>query len=214
MTEQIPLSLVPPIKFSKIEPTLFRGAYPRPINYRYLSTLKLRTMVALVPYAITNQTDPSLVSFCESNDIQLIHIETDKDAKDKGKKRSIPIDHDQVLRVLELILDKRNNPVFIFCSNGGQISSLVVACLRKLQFWSSVSIYNEFTNFSTTINHNDRTFIENFRAKLKLPSASRRVDWIWNGISANVIEKHPHLQFAYFSDDTTEDGAKNIPQKN
>lgn len=199
-----PTLLAPPIKFSKIEPTLFRGAYPRTINYRYLKTLKLRTMIALVPYEISEESDPGLIAFCNEQKIELIHVETDKDAKNKGKKRSIPVDQAQVLKVLELVLDKRNSPVYLFCNNGGQATSLVVACLRKLQFWSSISIYNEFTYFSSTINHNDRTFIENFRAQLKLPSANHRVGWIWNGISTNVIETHPNLQYASFDNDTQE----------
>lgn len=202
-TEILPPPMVPPIKFSKIEPTLYRGAYPRPINYRYLKTLKLKTMIAVTPYPITMETDPSLTEFCSKYAIQLVHIETDKDAKEKGKKRSIPIDHNQVLRVLELILNKASNPIFLFCNNGGQVTSLIVACLRKLQFWSSVSIYNEFANFSTTINHNDRAFIEDFRARMKLPRTADRVGWIWHGLSANVIQKHPHLQFASFADEDT-----------
>ncbi len=81
------------------------------------------------------------------------------------------------------------------------MSSLVVACLRRIQLWSSVSIYNEFVNFSTTINHNDRTFIENFKAEIKFPKKSERVSWLWNGLSRNITEKHPHLRFATFPDE-------------
>ncbi len=200
-TEKIPPALVPPIKFSKIEPSLSRGAYPRPINYPYLETLHLKTMIALVPYPITMETDSSLTQFCIQHNIDLVHIATDKNAKDKGKNRDVPIDHNQVLQVLQILVCAKNNPIFIFCNNGGQVSSLVVACLRRIQLWSSVSIYNEFVNFSTTINHNDRTFIENFKAEIKFPKKSERVSWLWNGLSRNITEKHPHLRFATFPDE-------------
>ncbi|OBA15799.1 uncharacterized protein OGAPODRAFT_8597 [Ogataea polymorpha] len=169
----MPEPFTPPIKFARVNPTLARGAYPRPINYRYLETLKLSTMIALTPNEITMENDPSLYSFCSKNKILLVHFETDHSAKDKGKKRGIPIESDQVLKILELILTKERSPIYMFCNNGGQITSLVVACLRKIQLWNLVSIYDEFVRYSTTINQNDRAFIESFKARIKLPSADK-----------------------------------------
>ncbi|ODV87973.1 hypothetical protein CANARDRAFT_193178 [[Candida] arabinofermentans NRRL YB-2248] len=206
--QRIPEAFIPPIKFSKIQSNVFRGAYPRPINYPYIKTLHLKTMIALMPDEITMENDPSLYSFCSKNNINLIHIEINNSTKDKGKKRGIPIEQEQVLKILEIVLDKDNDPTFIFCVNGGQITSLVIACLRKLQFWSSVSIYNEFVNYSSTINHNDRIFIENFKAKLKLPRNDKRVDWIWNGLSSKMIETHPNMKFIKYDTELKEDAIK------
>ncbi|GMF54807.1 unnamed protein product [[Candida] boidinii] len=98
-----------------------------------------------------------------------------------------------------------HNPIFIFCNNGGQVTSLIVACLRKLGFWNSVSIFNEFVNYSSTVNHNDRYFIESFKAKLRLPIVENRVDWIWNGLSKKVIDNHPFITFIEHDQELQED---------
>ncbi|OWB55611.1 protein tyrosine phosphatase activity protein [[Candida] boidinii] len=206
---RIPDKLTPPIKFAEVQPQLYRGAYPRPVNYRYLESLQLKTMVALLPQPVTLESDASLFSFCTKNQINLIHVECDGKTKDKGKKRGIPIDHDSVIRVLEILLDKQHNPIFIFCNNGGQITSLIVACLRKLGFWNSVSIFNEFVNYSSTVNHNDRYFIESFKAKLKLPIVENRVDWIWNGLSKTVIDNHPFITFIEHDKELQQENAIN-----
>ncbi|KAH3668450.1 hypothetical protein OGAPHI_002204 [Ogataea philodendri] len=197
----MPEPFTPPIKFAKVQNTVSRGAYPRPINYRYLETLNLKTMIALTAQDISMENDPSLYSFCTKNNINLVHIETDSSSKDKGKKRGIPIEPEQVLRILELILDKKSSPVYIFCNNGGQITSLAIACLRKIQLWNLVSIYDEFVNYSTTINQNDRAFIESFKARIQVPPSNQRVDWIWKGMSSSIVQSHPNMQFVSFEED-------------
>ncbi|GMG20682.1 unnamed protein product [Ambrosiozyma monospora] len=158
----------------------------------------------MIPEPVTPESDPQMSEFLKEQNIRLIHIEINKDTKDKGKKRGIAIDPSQVIQILEFILHANNNPTLICCNNGGQLTSLVIACFRKLQFWSSVSIFNEFVNYSTMINHNDRLFIENFKAKFRLPNQKERVPWIWNGMSANIIENHFSITL---SDDKDKDKA-------
>ncbi|ODV97031.1 hypothetical protein PACTADRAFT_74612 [Pachysolen tannophilus NRRL Y-2460] len=184
-------SLTPPLKFNAIQPGIFRGSYPRPINYEFLRTLNLKTMISIVEKPISFETDANLNNFIKENDINLIHIECSKGGK--GKKRNIPIDYPSIVKVIEIIIDNDNSPCYIFCINGGQITSLVVACIRKISFWSSISIFNEFITYSNAINHNDRLFIEKFQGEINLPT--NRVPWIWNGLSKVIIENHPTLKF-------------------
>ena len=127
-----------------------------------------------------------------------MHVPSDSSVKDKGKNREIPITHEQVIMILEVILKKDSGNVYIYCWNGGQITSLVIACLRKIQMWSSVSIFDEFVCFSESANHNDRVFVDNFIPKMVLPLKDDRVDWLWKGLNENVIINHPLLKNIQF----------------
>lgn len=190
--------LVPPLRFSQIQPNLYRGSYPRPINFRFLKRLELNTIVSLTPEPITAQSDPELYQFVLDNDIELIHIECAPEGGGKRKKREVPIDYSVVVKALELMIDTNHSPLYIHCLNGSQISSLVIACLRKLSFWSSVSIFNEYLVYTNSINLHDRTFVENFRAEINVPKD--KVPWIWSGLSKDVVGNHPTLTFLNTND--------------
>ena len=101
--------------------------------------------------------------------------------------------HTEVLQAVELVIHKKNAPVYIHCLNGGQVTSLFVACLRKLQFWSSIAIFNEFINFTSSITVNDRSFVESFKGEIHVVE-SERVDWLWAGMNRGVVGNHPHIR--------------------
>lgn len=187
--------LVPPLRFTQLQPTLYRGAYPREINFRFLKRLQLKTIVALTPDPITEETDPHYCKFIKDNNITVVHIECAPEGGGKRKKREAPMDYAVVVRALELMIDLDTAPLYIHCLNGGQVSSLVIACLRKLSFWSSVSIFSEFLVYTNTINLHDRTFVENFRAEINVPTNT--VPWIWSGLSKDVVGSHPTLTFVH-----------------
>lgn len=191
MKDPVYPTLTPPLKFNNVQPNLFRGSYPRPVNYNYLESLNLKTMIAILEHPVTETSDPDLIQFVNSHGINLINIECGNGGK--GKKRSIPIDSDTIKKILTMAIDAEHSPMYIFCINGGQITSLVVSCLRKISFWSSISIFNEFINYSTTINHNDRVFIENFQGEIIIPH--NKLPWLWKGLNKNVIDHHPSLKF-------------------
>lgn len=85
--------LVPPLRFSALQPGLFRGSYPRAINFRFLKRLQLKTIVSLTPDPITPETDEALYQFAQEEGITLIHIECSKEGGGKRKKRDVPIDY-------------------------------------------------------------------------------------------------------------------------
>ena len=93
----------------------------------------------------------------------------------------MPLDYEIAIQGLEYIIHNQYQPVYVHCYNGGQVTSLMVACLRKLQFWSAISIFNEFINFTTNITVNDRSFVDGFHGEIHI-NHDDKVDWLWVGV--------------------------------
>ncbi len=100
------------------------------------------------------------------------------------------------------------SPMYIHCLNGSQVTSLTVACLRKLSFWSSASIFNEFIAYGQTLTARDRKFVEDFKASITLPE--HKVGWIWMGMSSGVVGSHPSVKFKE-RDENEQLGQKHLP---
>lgn len=190
-------TLVPPLRFSSVQPYLYRGGYPRQINFTFLQGLNLKTIISLTPEPITEQTDKALYEFATQQGIKLVHLECAQSGK--GKKRGVPMGYTTVLETLDIMIHAENAPVYVHCLNGGQVTSLVVACLRKVQFWSSIAIFNEFINFTTSITLNDRSFVDGFRGEIHIRPNSK-ADWLWAGLSKGVVGSHPNIRISETSE--------------
>ena len=59
--------LIPPFRYAIVEEGLYRGAYPTHRNFRFMKRLRLRVVLSFIP----KDPHPSLVQFCEENDIVL-----------------------------------------------------------------------------------------------------------------------------------------------
>lgn len=184
--------IVPPLRFGCIQEDLYRGGYPRKVNFSFLVSLKIKTIISLTPDPIDLDSDPGLYTFSESQGIQLVHIECAQSGK--GKKRGVPMGYTAVLQALDLIIHKQHAPVFIHCLNGGQVTSLIVACLRKVQFWSSIAIFNEFINYTTSITAIDRAFVDGFEGEIEVDDEDK-ADWLWQGLNRGITSSHPSLKF-------------------
>ena len=187
----IPAPLTPPLRFSVVQPNLYRGSYPREVNFLFLKSLHLKTIISLTPNPITPEYDENLSEFARENAIDIIHLECA--LLGKGKKRGVPLGYKTVLEALDKIVHRKFAPVYIHCLNGGQVLSLVIACLRTLQFWSSIAIFDEFINFAENITLNDRSFVEGFRGEINI-DPDDRVDWLWVGMSKGVVGNHPKIR--------------------
>lgn len=183
---------VPPLRFGCIQENLYRGGYPRKVNFAFLASLNIKTIVSLTPDPIDNKTDENLYKFAEEQGIRLVHIECAQSGK--GKKRGVPMGYTAVLQALDLMIHEQNSPLYIHCLNGGQVSSLIVACLRKVQFWSSIAIFNEFINYTTSITVNDRSFVDGFEGVIEVNN-NDKVTWLWMGLSKGIISSHPSITF-------------------
>lgn len=209
MTEDAPDLLTVPFRFNTVQPRLYRGAYPREINLPFLRTLLLHTIVSLTPEPILMQSDPNLYEFAHANNISLVHLECASSGK--GKKRGVPLGYGTIIDALSYIIHNKHAPVYIHCLNGGQATSLVIACLRKLQFWSSISIFKEFINFTSSITVNDRAFVNGFKGEIPIDRLDK-AQWLWIGMSKGVVNNNPRIKVTEQSgekqlenDDTNDD---------
>lgn len=189
---------VPPLRFGCVQEDLYRGGYPRRVNFAFLASLNIKTIVSLTPDPIDSTTDENLYKFAQDQGIRLVYIECAQSGK--GKKRGVPMGYTAVVQALDLMIHAKNSPTYIHCLNGGQVTSLIVACLRKVQFWSSIAIFNEFINFTTSITVNDRSFVEGFEGVVEVDD-NDKVTWLWMGLSKGIISSHPSITFREKSSD-------------
>lgn len=95
-------------------------------------------MVILSLPSIDNNT----VQFFNRNHVDVVFVENT--VKDSG----IPMSEDMAYAALTLISDKKNLPLLIVCKSGKNLTGVVTACLRKMQRWSLISIYEEFRRYA------------------------------------------------------------------
>ncbi len=78
-----------------------------------------------------------------------------------------PITEDVVTDSLKIIADNGNYPILIICKTGRFLTGVTIACLRKLQKWSYVSIYEEYRRYSLgRIQSQHEEFIEMYDSEL------------------------------------------------
>lgn len=183
------MSLVTPLHYNTVQINLYRGSYPREINMSFLKTLRLKCILSLTPEPLNKE----MTNFCRENNIVMKHImcnekpPNDKTKKVKRKKKPVPIEYDVVIECIKFVVDKRNYPIYMHCQNGELTSSLVVACLRKFSYWSTVSILNEFLIYNSSINVHERSFIENFNLEIEIQGLKLQDKVSW--VSGQFIDK-------------------------
>ena len=68
-----------------------------------------------------------------------------------------------IRRALIAVLDTQNHPVLIHCNQGKHRTGCLVGCLRKVQQWSLVAIFEEYRRFAgNKARVVDQQFIERF----------------------------------------------------
>lgn len=177
---------------------LYRGAYPKHRNLRFLQTLHLRTIVSLTPKPI--DIDPTLAQWARENNggagIRLVHIRTEKPKEESGG-----LSREGAARAIAVTLDRENLPMYIHCLDGVEATSTFVACIRRLQGWSDLSIREEFARglfVATThiggapfeVPRHLAHFVERFGQPdgVRIPPLSRLPSWLWPSVSQSYIE--------------------------
>ncbi len=132
--------------------SVYRGAYPKPRNLYFLSRLHLRTVLSLTPRPLDNDaalltwSSPAEASISKapvaeraSNlGIQLLHVRCEKPKDESGG-----LTREGAARALSILLDRRNHPIYVHCLDGVEVTSTLVACMRKVQAWSNPAILAE-----------------------------------------------------------------------
>ncbi|CAN6649241.1 putative tyrosine-protein phosphatase Oca6p [Trichomonascus vanleenenianus] len=191
MSKSSPKDLIAPLRFGVVQPNLYRGSYPRDHNVRFLERLNLKTIVSVTPEPLKEQD--AIVQFARDHGIKLVHVECAAAESKSKKKRGVPVPYRVAQKTVEYMIDADMAPMYIHCLNGSQVTCLLVACLRKLCFWSTAAIAEEFLRHSD-MEAKDQLFVENFRAEITVPR--HPVPWMWKGLSKlGVVKNHPTLIF-------------------
>ncbi|KAL7270433.1 protein-tyrosine-phosphatase [Rhizina undulata] len=162
--------VIPPLRFSIVEDKLYRGSYPRPLNFKFLESLRLKTILSLTPEPLID----SVQEWCRGLGIQMLHLPPSK----PGKKGA-PLEYSVARKAVEIMLDSTNAPLFVHCLNGSEVAGLAMASLRKLQFWQTPTIFSELMRFSE--NHRSfEVFLEEFNGEIEIPVQT--VSWLWRGL--------------------------------
>ncbi|KAF8977988.1 hypothetical protein BGZ46_006962 [Entomortierella lignicola] len=180
-----PTPLIPPFRFGTVEPEVYRGAYPKQRNLRFLKRLKLRTILSLVPDA----PDAIFQEFCSQQGIRTIHLPVDK------VKDNVPLTYNRAVEAVQIIIDQENLPIYIHCLDGASVTGLVVCCLRKLQTWNISSAMGEFLRYlrGGVISSEESVFVEKFSSEIEI---SKPIPlWLWEGQA--TFKKHPTLKLKF-----------------
>ncbi|XP_074582686.1 inositol diphosphatase DSP2-like [Curcuma longa] len=127
----------PPLNFAMVDHGIYRSGFPSPDNFRFLKTLKLRSILCLCqdPYPDVN------IEFLQENRITLFKI-----GIDGSKEATIP--ENRIREALKVVLDVHNHPLLIHCKRGKHRTGCVVGCLRKLQGWCIASAIDEYNCYA------------------------------------------------------------------
>ena len=81
--------LIPPFRYGVVNPSLYRGAYPTLRNFRFLTRLRLKTIISMTP----EPPNLDLKLFADTLGAQIIHfpISRNSDASDELKATMMKI---------------------------------------------------------------------------------------------------------------------------
>ncbi|XP_071736729.1 inositol diphosphatase DSP1-like [Rutidosis leptorrhynchoides] len=146
--------LYPPINFAMVDYGIYRSSLPDSANFTFIKTLGLRSIVYLCPELYPDHN----MEFLKCNRIQLFHF-----GIEGTKEPFVDIPEDTIREAIKVVIDVRNHPLLIHCKRGKHRTGCLVGCLRKLQRWSLLSIFDEYQRFAAAkARVSDQRFMELF----------------------------------------------------
>ena len=143
-------SFVPPTNFGAVlTGSVFRSQFPLPENFSFIRSLKLKTILTLVPEPYPQP----YVQFLEDNGIKQIRVHV------PANKEIVKIEATTMLQALGVVLDRKNYPLLIHCNKGKHRTGCVVGCFRKVLGDSMPSILHEYHTYA---GHKARKLDEEF----------------------------------------------------
>mmetsp|Transcript_86805 Transcript_86805/g.173292 ORF Transcript_86805/g.173292 Transcript_86805/m.173292 type:complete len:205 (-) Transcript_86805:67-681(-) len=131
-------SLTPPENFAMVWRGIYRSSYPTKRNFTFLQHLRLRSILFLCP----EEYPESHTSFMQEHGVQLLQYASE------GNKDLDEIPEETIRRALRALLDPRNHPLLVHCNQGKHRTGCLVGCLRRVQRWSLVAIFDEYRRFA------------------------------------------------------------------
>jgi tyrosine-protein phosphatase-like protein OCA2 len=161
---------VPPLNFSLVEDGIYRSGHPVPVNFPFLKTLKLKTVI----YLGDKEDNFEYYNFLKEENVDFKYIRMNS-----SEEPFMMNDPNAILKALEIIVDTDNYPILIHSNKGKHRIGVLVGIMRKLlQGWSITGIFNEYEQFAGGKGDSDIEFIEIFEEPLtvdlkKLPKFVR-----------------------------------------
>jgi hypothetical protein len=115
---------------------LYRGAIPAERNVVFLNRLRLRTLVYLRKKEL--KPHEPLVLWAAKRGVELRWVKADAMTEEK-----LGMGKNEMGEVIKTILDRTAYPLYIADIDGISHTTLVMACLRKMQGWHIDSIIGE-----------------------------------------------------------------------
>ncbi|KAE8217278.1 hypothetical protein CF319_g8599 [Tilletia indica] len=142
---------------AQLSETIYRGTYPKPRNTPFLSRLYLRTILSLTPKPPadigfgppskkdthrppSDHNNNALKAWADAQGIRLVHIQVPS-IKDRSPT-ALPAE--DAHRMLSIITDRANLPLYMHCLDGVEITALCTALFRKTQRWHPRPILEEY----------------------------------------------------------------------
>ena len=129
----------PPITFARVTPGVYRSGFPTTRNLHFLKRLGLKTMIKLDHDAYHDETN-QWIADCG--------IEVVKCDVKANKEPFIIADPEEICKALRVLLDPARHPVLIHSLVGQARVGVVIGCLRRMQRWSLVAIFEEYRRFA------------------------------------------------------------------
>lgn len=146
--------LVPPLNFAMVDYGVYRSGFPDAANFRFLRSLRLRSVLCLCPEPYPEEN----LNFLRANGIKLFQF-----GIEGCKEPFVNIPEDTIGEALKVVLNVRNHPLLIHCKRGKHRTGCLVGCLRKLQRWCLASIFDEYLRFAAAkARISDQMFMERF----------------------------------------------------
>lgn len=162
-------SLFPPSNYGAVVPgAVYRSSYPQEKNFEFLESLKLKTIITLVPEEIPTQYR----DFMSRVGIQhfQVHINANKGA--------VRVQSCDINRALNILLDRSNHPVLIHCNKGKHRTGCLVATLRRLQGTDIEAVRHEYHTYADPkARFWDEVFFEQFDLNTVMWHA-RKEKWV------------------------------------
>ncbi|KAL2941486.1 Tyrosine-protein phosphatase DSP3 [Bienertia sinuspersici] len=177
--------LTPPTNFSMVEDGLYRSGFPESVNFSFLETLNLKSII----YLCTEPYPEEHLKFLESQNIRLFQFGIE------GTKETIP--EDVIYEALRILIDVRNYPILIHCKRGKHRTGCLVGCLRKLQNWCLPSVFEEYQRFAgAKARQNDMKFMEMYDV-LRIRQSLYSLIYQYHGYGSNkrrLLDREDPLQ--------------------
>jgi len=172
---------------------LYRSSEPTDINFPFLASLHLRTIL----YLGHSPPSPALAYYVDDHNafppphqphvqLTLVHLTTQQHSQTHHHHAphttaaTTPLPHHThahthtpssltehtVIAALSLLLSPPSLPCLVCCASGGHSTGVVVGCYRRVEGWTLQAIYSEYRRYAEEGGGMNEQFIELFDVEL------------------------------------------------